>query len=121
MNKLSKIALTIVTLVSMGSLAACQSTQQPPKPPADPMMGAKPDHRPMMKPHRMTPEQRAQRQAEFEQLQKACDGKAAGQPVQLQLGNQTVTGTCEMRFKPNKADRMAPPPAPPAPANAPVQ
>ena len=76
-----------------------------------------------MKHREFTPEQKlhgnstAQNvKARFEQIQKACDGKANGQPVSVQVGDKTLEGTCNLRFEPKR-------PQPPvnAPAPAPVQ
>lgn len=102
MNTMTKLALVGASIVSIGALTACQSTDS-----------AKGNHHPrMMKDHsskhehKLTTEQREQfRQARgerkqvFEQIKKACDGKAAGQIVQIKAGDKTLDGTCAMTFK----------------------
>lgn len=121
MNKMAKITLCMATVISMGSLAACQSTMPPQDPNAPKMMDG-PAGKHWMKHYKLTPEQRAdmqqrraERKAEFEQIQKACTGQAVGQTIQVKMGDKTIDGTCELRFKPSKMnDRMAPPPAPAA-------
>ncbi|HCK29204.1 MAG TPA: hypothetical protein DHW29_02705, partial [Acinetobacter ursingii] len=79
MNKLSKVVMLAATVVTMGSLAACQSTTGPQEPPARHMMDDGPQGKHFMKRHKLTPEQRAEmqqrraeRQAQFEQIQQAC-------------------------------------------------
>lgn len=71
-----------------------------------------------MKHREFTPEQkaaweqhRAERKARFEQIQKACDGKANGQTVNVQVGDKTLEGTCNLRFEPKR---------PQPPVNAPA-
>lgn len=93
MKMTAKIALFSAAIVTMGSLAACQSTTQPPKPEHGMMQDGPREGHHRMKHREFTPEQkaaweqhRAERQARFEQIQKACDGKANGQPVSVQIG-----------------------------------
>ena len=114
MNNVSKIAMLTATILTMGSLAACQSTSAPDPMHDRPMMdGAHGKH---FKRHPLTPEQRAEmqqrraeRQAQFEQIQQACVGKTVGQAIQVKVGDKTIDGTCQIRFKPNKMnDRVSP-------------
>ncbi|MFV5661729.1 hypothetical protein VXR58_16220 [Acinetobacter pittii] len=123
MKMTAKIALFSAAIVTMGSLAACQSTTQPPKPEHGMMQNGPREGHHRMKHREFTPEQkaaweqhRAERKARFEQIQKACDGKANGQPVSVQVGDKTLEGTCNLRFEPKR-------PQPPvnAPVPAPVQ
>ncbi|QNX09261.1 hypothetical protein IC784_03100 [Acinetobacter seifertii] len=116
MKMTAKIALFSAAIVTMGSLAACQSMNQPPKPEHGMMQDG--HHR--MKHREFTPEQkaaweqhRAERQARFEQIQKACEGKANGQAVNVQVGDRTLEGTCNLRFEPK---RPQPPVNAPTPA-----
>ncbi|TXJ06123.1 MAG: hypothetical protein E6Q25_10040 [Acinetobacter sp.] len=64
---------------------------------------------------KLTPEQRAEfqkkaeqrrteRQARFEMLQKACEGKA-GQTINVKLNDKTVEGQCEVHFRPTRDDK----------------
>ncbi|EHU3265767.1 hypothetical protein [Acinetobacter baumannii] len=107
MKMTAKIALFSAAIVTMGSLAACQSTTQPPKPEHGMMQdGPRDGHH-----HRM--KHRAERKARFEQIQKACEGKAVGQTVNVQVGDKTLEGTCNLRFEPKR-------PQPPVNAPAPV-
>ena len=68
-------------------------------------------HGPRMKD--MTEEQRAQIQQQFEQkrqerqaqwdtLQKSCEGQSNGKTVQVKLGEKTVDGTCVIKFQPQQ-------------------
>ena len=102
MNAMTKIAMLTTGLMTMGALTACQTTTAP--------QDQDPRH---LKAHHkqanMTPEQRelykqkrAQRQQMFEQVKKACDGKAVGSAVQVKSGEHTIDGTCIITFK---ADR----------------
>lgn len=109
MKMTAKIALFSAAIVTMGSLAACQSTTQPEKPEHAMMQNGEHDGHHRMKHRELTPEQkaaweqrRAERQARFEQVQKACDGKANGQTVSVQFGDKTVEGTCSLRFEPKR-------------------
>ncbi|WP_130804433.1 hypothetical protein [Acinetobacter ihumii] len=119
MNKISKVAMLTATIITMGSLAACQSTSAPePRQDRAMMQG---DHGKHFKRHKLTPEQRAEmqqhraeRKAQFEQIQKACVGKTVGQAIQVKVGDKTIDGTCEVRFKPNKMNDRVAPPAPTA-------
>ena len=100
MKAMTKIALITTGILSMGALTACQSTQAPKE--------AKDGHHMMHgEHHKMSPEQRekmkqmrAQHKVIREQMQKACDGKAIGQTTQIQAGDKTIDGTCNMVFKP---------------------
>lgn len=121
MNK-RNVAILAATLVCAGSLAACQSTPTPKEPP-NPMMDGSPN-KPFMKRHHFTPEQRAEmqqrraeREAQFAQIQQACTGKTIGQSVQVTLKDKTIDGTCELHFKPNPSNERLM--APPAPATTP--
>lgn len=122
MKMTAKIALFSAAIVTMGSLAACQSTTQPQKPEHRMMHDGPREGHHRMKHREITPEQkaaweqhRAERQARFEQVQKACDGKANGQAVNVQVGDKTLEGTCNLRFEPK---RPQPPVNAPAPASA---
>ncbi|MBJ9903444.1 hypothetical protein [Acinetobacter bereziniae] len=104
MKTITKITLLSASILSMGALTACQSN---PGPKDDP------EGRPMMHGghHKMSPEQReemkkmrAQHKEMRQQMQKACDGKAIGQTVQVKAGEQSIDGTCNIVFK---ADRKA--------------
>ena len=104
MNSMTKIALVGASVLSMGALTACQSTNT--------VKDTDNDHARMMHDHhqkhdrKMTPEQRekfqqarAERKQVVEQIQKACDSKAAGTAVQVKAGDKTIDGTCVMTFK----------------------
>lgn len=104
MNAMTKIAIFTTGLISMGALTACQTTTAP--------QDKDPRH---LKAHhkqdRMTPEQRelykqkrAERQQMFEQVKKACDGKAIGSAVQIKTGEKVMNGSCEIHFKADRKD-----------------
>ncbi|BAP38719.1 hypothetical protein AS4_37790 [Acinetobacter guillouiae] len=101
MKAMTKIALVSASILTAGALTACQS---------NPGSKEGPDGRPMMHGghHKMSPEQReemkqkrAQHKALRQQIQKACDGKAIGQTVQVTAGQQNINGTCNIVFKPD--------------------
>lgn len=101
MKAMTKIALVSASILTAGALTACQSNPGPKD---------GPDGRPMMhgEHHKMSPEQReemkqkrAQHKALRQQMQKACDGKAIGQTVQVTAGQQNINGTCNIVFKPD--------------------
>lgn len=102
MKAMTKIALVSASVLTMGALTACQSTTAPNKDGhGSEMMRGHHQHD-----RQMTPEQREQKKqmrAEHKemrkQIRKACDGKTAGQAVQVKAGNNTVDGTCNMVFK----------------------
>lgn len=139
MKLFTKSIILVASLVSMGALTACQSTtaateKSPEKRMMDKHHGGeyrghhhgKRDHMKRMNPEKMTAEQRAkwdqrqvERKARFEQIQKACEGKTTGQTVQLKIGEKTIDGSCEMKFKPTKMERTAVPAT--APTTAPVK
>ena len=109
MNSMAKIALVSASILSMGALSACQSSNT--------VKDKDNDQARMMHGHhqkherKMTPEQRQQfqqarteRKQLVEQIQKACDSKAAGTAVQIKAGDKTIDGTCVMTFK---ADHQA--------------
>lgn len=104
MNAMTKIAMLTTGLISMGALTACQTTTAPQE--KDPRH-FKNHH----KQDRMTPEQRelykqkrTERQQMFEQVKKACDGKAVGTAVQIKAGEQVINGSCEIHFKADRKD-----------------
>lgn len=101
MKAMTKIALVSASILTAGALTACQSNPGPKD---------GPDGRPMMhgEHHKMSPEQReemkqkrAQHKALRQQMQKACDGKAIGQTVQVTADQQNINGTCNIVFKPD--------------------
>lgn len=100
MNLTKKIVLATCGILSVGALTACQSTPEPQKHSHHHMDGRYAD--------RLTPEQRAEHdqmraehKAMFKQMRQACDGKAAGQTVQIKAGTQTIDGQCHMVFQPD--------------------
>ncbi len=104
MNAMSKIAIFTTGLISMGALTACQTTTAPQAKDSHPL---KAHH----KQDRMTPEQRelykqkrTERQHMFEQVKKACDGKAVGNTVQIKSGENVIKGSCEIHFKADRKD-----------------
>lgn len=108
MNTMSKIAILTASVLSVGALTACQTTTAPKDAKAPQQFDGR--HADRME-RRMSPEQREafkvrqeERKAAFEQIKKACDGKAVGQAVQVKFGEKTVDGTCNIQFK---ADRKA--------------
>ena len=106
MKSTTKIALVTASLLSMGALTACQSTQAPKEGHQGHMMGDRHhDHQKMSPEEREQMKQmRAQHKEMRQQMQKACDGKAIGQAVQVKTGDKTIDGTCNVVFK---ADRKA--------------
>ncbi|MBP1483678.1 hypothetical protein [Acinetobacter nosocomialis] len=122
MKMTAKIALFSAAIVTMGSLAACQSNPQTPNSEHHMMKDGPRDGHHRMKHREFTPEQkaaweqhRAERQARFEQIQKACEGKANGQSVNVQVGDRTLEGTCNLRFEPKRPQPPMNAPAPVAP------
>ncbi|AMW79702.1 hypothetical protein AMD27_12910 [Acinetobacter sp. TGL-Y2] len=104
MNAMTKIAMLTTGLISMGALTACQTTTAP----QEQNSGHVKAHH---KQDRMTPEQRelykqkrADRQQMFEQVKKACDGKAVGTAVQIKAGEKVINGSCEIHFKADRKD-----------------
>lgn len=104
MNKMTKIALATASVLSVGALTACQSTQAPKD-----MKQSQYMHGHYQKDRHMTPEQRKQfekmrteRKQVMQDIKKACDGKAVGSAVQVKAGDQTLAGTCTMRFQPDR-------------------
>lgn len=104
MNAMTKIAMLSTGLITMGALTACQTTTAP--------QDKDPRHfKGDQKQYRMTPEQRelhkqkrAERQQMFEQVKKACDGKAVGSAVQIKAGEKVMNGSCEIHFKADRND-----------------
>ena len=109
MNSMTKMALVGASVLSIGALTACQSTHT--------VKDKDGHHARMMHDrhqkhdHKMTPEQReqfqqarAERKQVFEQIQKACDAKAAGTAVQIKAGEKTINGTCVMQFNPDRGE-----------------
>lgn len=103
MKAMNKVVLVSASLLSMGILTACQTTTAT----------APQDTKQFKKHHenRMSPEMREKHQARmaerkvfFEQAQKACEGKNAGQAVQVKVGEKTIDGTCVIQFKVDRKD-----------------
>jgi len=109
MNSMAKIALVSAGILSMGALSACQSSNTVKDKDNDQVRMMHGHHQKHER--KMTPEQRQQfqqarteRKQLVEQIQKACDSKAAGTAVQIKAGDKTIDGTCVMTFK---ADHQA--------------
>lgn len=104
MNAMTKIAMLTTGLISMGALTACQTTTAP--------QDKDPRHfKAHHKQDRMTAEQRelykqkrTERQQMFEQVKKACDGKAVGTAVQIKAGEKVINGSCKIHFKADRKD-----------------
>ena len=108
MNTMSKIAIMTASVVSIGALTACQTTTAPKDAQAHQKFDGR--HADRMD-RKMSPEQRemfkarqAERKQVFEQIQKACDGKAVGQTVQLKVGEKAIDGRCNIYFKADHKD-----------------
>lgn len=102
MKAMTKIALITTGILSMGALTACQSTQAPQTDKNSHSMMHGKHH------HKMSPEQREkmqkmreQRKALHEQMQKACDGQAIGHNTQIQIGDKSIDGSCNLVFQPD--------------------
>lgn len=103
---MSKIAILTASVLGVSALTACQTTTAPKDVKGPHHFDGR--HADRMD-RKMSPEQREafkarqeQRKQAFEQIKKACDGKAVGQAIQVKLGEKTIDGTCEIHFK---ADR----------------
>lgn len=103
MSLSNKISLTTLGLISVATLAACQST---------PNMQSK-DHPRDMKYHEMKKhhakyaddrhqKMHGKHRALYAQMQKACEQKAVGSVIQVQVGEKQIQGSCNIYFK---ADR----------------
>lgn len=133
MNKMKKIAIFGANLFAVTALTACQSPhatqesapyrmhtmQQPMDMMSDDQHRYRMAHMQegrMAAGQELTPEQRAawekhraEHRAHFEQVRKACEGKTAGQSVQVKLGETMIQGTCELRFQPSAPAMMQQP------------
>ncbi|TCM68120.1 hypothetical protein EC844_106103 [Acinetobacter calcoaceticus] len=103
MQTASKLALISFSVLAALTLSACQSTQ------STPVNSAEPQHRSGHHHDRsqMTDAQKqhwqqqsAGRKQLFNQMQQACDGKKLGQNLQLQVADKTISGQCQLMFKP---------------------
>ncbi|QIO08034.1 hypothetical protein [Acinetobacter lanii] len=108
MNTMSKIAILTASVLSVGALTACQTTTAPKDAKGAHQFDGR--HADRMD-RKMSPEQREafkarqeQRKQAFEQIKKACDGKAVGQAVQVKLGEKTIDGSCAIHFKADRKD-----------------
>ncbi len=102
MKSNTKIALVTASLLSMGALTACQSTSAPKHEHDSRMMGHQHGHHMSPEQREQFKQMRAERKAMHQLMQQACEGKTAGQSVQIKSGEKAVEGTCNMVFK---ADR----------------
>ena len=109
MNRFAKVALVSATLLSMGTLTACQSMMQHHDPAGMQAGSQEPYHRHHWQ-HHMSEQEMAKHQAALEQFKQACNNQTVGAKVQVKLEDKTITGTCELRFKPdmNKDHPMYP-------------
>ncbi|ENV46899.1 hypothetical protein P255_02925 [Acinetobacter brisouii CIP 110357] len=109
MKRFAKVALVSVTLLSMGTLTACQSMMQH-HDPAGMQAGSEEPHHHHHWQHHMSEQEMAKHQAALEQFKQACNNQTVGAKVQVKLEDKTITGTCELRFKPdmNKDHPMYP-------------
>ena len=137
MKNIVKTAVISVGLVSVLGLTACQNTPQDTRaqghkmPKSEKMKDARPHfakqdrhqgmrgefrgHEGRKKP--LTAEQKAQiekmfaeRKANMQALQQACEGKA-GQNISVKIGDKTMTGTCQVNFRPDRPQAKTPVPA----------
>ena len=101
MKMTTKLGLISLSIFSVGALSACQSTQSQSL-----------DNNERHRHAQLTAEQKQQHQTHrterkqaFAQMQKACDGKKLGESVQLQVGDKSIAGQCQMTFKPDHQAR----------------
>lgn len=92
MKQIKALALLGGSIVLISTLSACQSTTQK----TDQTRTQHGHQHGEQHRHRMTAEQKQQWQ---QQRQHACDGKTAGERVELQLGNRSKVGQCQVMFK----------------------
>ena len=104
MKTMTKVLLVSASVMSMGALTACQSTNNMSE--RDGRYANKMDK----KHERFTPEQReqmklkhAQRTELNQKIKQACDKQAVGSTVQIKAGEQTIQGTCDIRFYPERS------------------
>lgn len=101
MNAMSKIAIISASVLTMGALSACQTTTAP----QENKQYKKHHHQhisaEMREKHRAD---KTERKAYFEQAQKACDGKAVGQAVQIKVADKVIDGSCNIYFKADRKD-----------------
>ncbi len=126
MKTMKKIVMLGASLFTLTALTACQSPHSERDGMRHSMYGMHHDMQMMsdderaemmagmheqhhMKYRNLSPEQRAEwekRHAEhrayFEQMHKACEGKKAGQSIQLKLGEKMIEGSCELKFQPKQ-------------------
>lgn len=104
MKTMTKMVLVSASVMSMGALTACQSTNNMSE--RDGRHAQK-----MEKKHAdFTPEQRekmklmhAQRMELKQKTQQACEKQAVGSTVEIKVGEQTIQGTCDIRFYPERS------------------
>lgn len=107
MPSMTKLALVTTGVLSMGALTACQSTPTPQD--VSPKAHSHQKHHADSRGQHLTPEQReqfkqarAERQQVMRQIQQACEGKAAGQTVQIKANDKSINGSCQVRFVPDR-------------------
>ena len=93
---MKKILIASSVVVSAVLLTACQSQSAVQKPKPERMM--KHQHERMGKHHAQRGMQHA--------MAKACQGKAAGDKVEVALGKRTLQGQCEMVFMPKRDQNL---------------
>lgn len=93
---MTKVALVTASVLSVGALTACQSTSSTQE--QSRMMHGEYKHRMSPEQREQMQQMRAQHRDIRNQAQKACDGKAVGQTVQIKAGEKTVDGTCNTIF-----------------------
>lgn len=100
----TKIAILGTSLVTLAALTACQSATSGNMGYAERMHHGKYGQK-------FTPEQREhmqimhgmQRQA-MQQMQTACDGQAVGTTLKIKVNDQSIEGTCNMRFSADRSE-----------------
>lgn len=104
-KRIKSFALITSSMLMVTALSACQSTTSK-------TAAAQAHHQHGMR-HQaeMTEEQKQQLQAQRQQLQEqrmqVCQGKAAGDTVQMQQGRKVKTGQCQVMFQMDDASRAA--------------
>ena len=97
---LAKISIATASLIALGTLTACQSTNSPKENVSTQKMHGKYDHEQRKHMKKMHTEQREG----MKKIKAACDGKAAGTATQVQIGDKTIEGTCNLVFKADRKD-----------------
>lgn len=101
---LTKVSIAVASLFALGTLTACQSTTAPKDSDRTQKMHGQSDRKASPEQRKQMKKMHAEQREGMKKMKAACEGKAAGTTAQVNMGEKTIDGTCNLVFKADRKD-----------------